>query len=91
MRHAELFVFARFDGNGVIKAAPKAAITRLFFIGLRHFEALERRDARHAAAVEQRLAVRAVVKEKDFIVVALAEVAAQHGPVSYTHLEPTRH
>ena len=79
MRHAQLFVSARFDGNGVVKAAPKAAITRLFFIGLRHFEALERHDARHAAAVEQCLAVRAIVKEKYLTVITLAEVAAQHG------------
>lgn len=79
MRHAQLFVSARFDGNGVVKAAPKTAITGLLFIGRRHFKVLERHDARHAAAVEQRFAVCAVVEKKRFVVVALAEVTAQHG------------
>ena len=45
VRHAEFFIFARLDGDGVVKAAPEAAITGLLFIGLRHFKMLERYDA----------------------------------------------
>jgi len=79
MRHAELFVPARVNGDGIVKASPEAAIARLILVRRRHFKVLERHDARHAATVEQRLAVRVVVKEKHFTVIALAEVAAQHG------------
>ena len=77
MRHAKLLISARFDGDGIVKAAPEAAIARLDFVRLRHFKVIERHDARHAAAIEQRLAVRAVVEEKRLVVIALAEVAAQ--------------
>lgn len=74
VRHAELLVFARFNGYGVIETSPKAAITCLDLIRPRHFELIERYDPRYAAAVKQRLAVCAVVDEKRFITVSFAEV-----------------
>ena len=78
MRHAELFIFPGFDGDGIVKPAPETAIACFLFVRLRHFKVLERHDAGNAAAVAQRLLMHSVVNKKRFIVVTLTKMMPQN-------------
>ena len=49
------------------------------FIGRRHLKLRKRDNAGHAVCIQQRFAVRAVINEKAFVMIPVAEVFAKHG------------
>lgn len=77
VRHAKLFIFARFDGDGTVKAAPETAVFCFRLVRRGHFKVFERDDARFAAAVEQGFVVGAVIDEEGFVMRAVAKVVPQ--------------